>query len=245
MQTLNEYSDLAFAELESLYPTLLSNPSLKLQNCSLESELNHAAQGTGLAFIVMADVFTALPGAPLWSALFFAMLLSLGFGSQIGILEGVMGTLFDIPQLKHFKKQTLSGNKIDYIFICKVYLNIHCYLFSGVACVICCSIGLIFTTGSGEYWLTFFDRYGAFGLTIIAFSEIMAVVYVYGHERFSQDVYNMTGVKPGFYWQVTWRFAAPLVLASVVIATLVSQFLTHPEYSIWNKEKVFKTKGVL
>jgi hypothetical protein len=25
-----------------------------------------AAQGTGLAFIVMADVFTKLPGAPFW-----------------------------------------------------------------------------------------------------------------------------------------------------------------------------------
>ena len=29
-----------------------------LKNCSLEAELDEAAQGTGLAFIVMADVFT-------------------------------------------------------------------------------------------------------------------------------------------------------------------------------------------
>ncbi len=242
---MTEYGDLTFAELESLYPSLLSNPSLNLHNCSLESELNHAAQGTGLAFIVMADVFTALPGAPLWSALFFAMLLSLGFGSQIGILEGVMGTLFDIPQLKHFRKQTLSGKILAIFHMHFHLLYVTDNYFLGIACVICCSIGLIFTTGSGEYWLSFFDRYGAFGLTIIAFSEIMAVVYVYGHERFSQDVFKMTGVKPGFYWQVTWRFAAPLVLSSVVLATLVSQFLTHPNYSIWNQEKVFQTKCVL
>ena len=61
-------------------------------------ELDQAAEGTGLAFIVMADVFTKLPGAPFWSVLFFAMLLSLGLGSQIGILEGFISTLFDMPR---------------------------------------------------------------------------------------------------------------------------------------------------
>ena len=44
------------------------------------------------------------------SVLFFSMLLSLGIGSQIGIMEGMIGTLFDIPQLKHIKKPILTGN---------------------------------------------------------------------------------------------------------------------------------------
>lgn len=52
-----------------------TSSSLGLRNCSLEEELDDAAQGTGLAFIVMADVFTKLPAAPVWSFLFFAMLL--------------------------------------------------------------------------------------------------------------------------------------------------------------------------
>ncbi len=58
----------------------------------------------------MTDVFTMLPGAPLWSFLFFAMLLCLGLGSQIGILEGVMGTFFDMPQFKNYRKVVVSGN---------------------------------------------------------------------------------------------------------------------------------------
>ena len=33
------------------------------------------------------------------SALFFLMLLSLGLGSQIGIIEGLTSTLFDHPKL--------------------------------------------------------------------------------------------------------------------------------------------------
>ena len=80
-----------------------------IRNCSLVKELDDSAQGTGFAFIVMADVFTKIPGAPFWSALFFMMLLSLGLGSQIGILEGVVSTLFDQPSLKHVKKPILVG----------------------------------------------------------------------------------------------------------------------------------------
>ena len=47
-------------------------------------------------------------------------------------------------------------------------------------------IGLVFTTGAGEYWLTLFDSFGATGLTFIAFTELVSVMYVYGHERFSR-----------------------------------------------------------
>ena len=57
----------------------------------------------------MADVFTKLPGSPAWSLLFFSMLLSLGLGSQIGILEGMISTLFEMPQLKNIKKPILTG----------------------------------------------------------------------------------------------------------------------------------------
>ncbi len=58
-------------------------------------------------------------------------------------------------------------------------------MFSGFACLLCATIGIIFTTGAGEYWLTLFDSYGAMGLSLIAFAEIMSVMYVYGHKKFT------------------------------------------------------------
>ena len=175
-------------------------------------ELDDSAQGTGFAFIVMADVFTKIPGAPFWSALFFMMLLSLGFGSQIGILEGVISTLFDQPSLKNVKKPILVG----------------------VVAVTCFCIGLVFTTGSGEYWLTLFDSFGATGLTFIAFTELVSVMYVYGHQRFTRDIHTMTGVRPGPFWQVTWRLVSPAMMGVIILSSLYFMMSHQPTYTAWD-----------
>ena len=70
-------------------------------------------------------------------------------------------------------------------------------LISAISCGICFIFGLVFTTGAGEYWLSLFDRYGAMGLTLIAFIEIVSVMYVYGHKRFTDDIQEMTGHRYG------------------------------------------------
>ena len=38
-----------------------------------------------------------------------------------------------------------------------------------------------------------FPSFGATGLTLIAFFELVSVMYVYGHKRFTDDIENMTG----------------------------------------------------
>ena len=107
--SISEEEYLGLMSSHVLNNTLGETLGHQLRNCSITEELDQAAQGTGLAFIVMADVFTKLPGAPFWSLLFFSMLLSLGIGSQIGILEGFISTLFDMPRFKKVSKPVLSG----------------------------------------------------------------------------------------------------------------------------------------
>jgi len=206
--------DIPYDEYRSAMDGVFKNHAhTQLKNCSLVKELDDSAQGTGFAFIVMADVFTKIPGAPLWSALFFMMLLSLGLGSQIGILEGVMSTLFDQPSLKHIKKPVLVG----------------------CVAAVCFSIGLVFTTGAGEYWLTLFDSFGATGLTFIAFAELLSVMYVYGHEKFTKDIQAMTGVLPGLYWQLMWRYISPTFMATVIMSSTYFMLTNKPVYTAWNK----------
>lgn len=62
-----------------------------------------------MAFIVFTQAIVELPGAPFWAVIFFMMLLSLGIGSQIGILEGMLCTVFDIEILKRISKEYITG----------------------------------------------------------------------------------------------------------------------------------------
>jgi len=213
--------DISSSEYRSAMDGVFRNHAhTNLRNCSLVRELDESAQGTGFAFIVMAEVFTKIPGAPFWSSLFFLMLLSLGLGSQIGILEGVMSTLFDQPSLRHVKKPVLVG----------------------CVSVVCFCVGIIFTTGAGEYWLTLFDTFGATGLTFIAFTELVSVMYVYGHKRFTQDIKNMTGFQPNMYWQVMWRYISPIFMATVIISSVYCMLSDTPTYTAWNRQKAIGEK---
>lgn len=189
--------------------------SLEIEECSLSKQLDNAAEGTGLAFIVITQAIVELPGAPFWAVLFFTMLLSLGLGSQIGILEGMLCTLFDIDIIKRVKKQHVTG----------------------VVCLFCFIVGFIFCTGAGEYWLKMFDSFaGTIGLVVVALMETIAVVYVYGHERFTEDIYQMTGYRPGLYWQLTWRYIGPVIMTAILVSSVVFMVIKNPTYGAWNAQ---------
>ncbi len=54
-----------------------------------------------------------------------------------------------------------------------------------MVCTLSCCIGLLFVTGSGEYWVKIFDSFaGTTGLIFIALLESVAVMYIYGHRKY-------------------------------------------------------------
>ncbi|CAH1717250.1 unnamed protein product [Chironomus riparius] len=184
-----------------------------LQICSLEDNLSKAAEGTGLAFIIFTQAIVELPGSTIWAVLFFTMLLALGLGSQIGMLEGMLCTIFDIDIFKRVRKPILTG----------------------VVCLFCFIVGLIFTTGAGEYWLKMFDSFaGTLGLVVVAFMEMIAVIYVYGHKKFTEDIYQMTGYRPGWYWQLTWRYIGPGLMSILLVASVWGYIKEVPKYKAWD-----------
>uniref|UniRef100_A0A6Q2ZFF1 Transporter n=1 Tax=Esox lucius TaxID=8010 RepID=A0A6Q2ZFF1_ESOLU len=75
---------------------------------------------------------------------------------------------------------------------------------------------------------------GSVPLLIIAFFETIAVVYVYGIRRFSDDLEFMTGRRPNIFWKVCWLVISPLMLLVVLVAYVAVQIQTNPTYPAWN-----------
>ena len=56
---------------------------------------------------------------------------------------------------------------------------------SGVTCLVAFIICLLFAQNSGVYWVTLFDNFaGSVPLLTIGLCEMIAVVYIYGIDRF-------------------------------------------------------------
>ncbi|KAK4025638.1 hypothetical protein OUZ56_014693 [Daphnia magna] len=69
--------------------------SRRLRLCRLATVLDRR-HGAGLVFAVYPEAVARLPIAPLWSILFFVMLLTFGLGTQFTVLETVVTTNVDL-----------------------------------------------------------------------------------------------------------------------------------------------------
>ncbi|CAK6444230.1 unnamed protein product [Pipistrellus nathusii] len=209
----DEYPDV-LTHLNATQPERLAG--LHLESCRLQDFLDKSASGTGLAFIVFTEAILHMPGAPMWAVLFFAMLFTLGLSSMFGNIESVITPLLDMGILpKWVPKEVLTGT----------------------VCLVCFLVATCFTLQSGNYWLEVFDKYAAsLNLIIFAFFEVIGVVYVYGMERFCDDIEWMTGRRPGFYWRVTWKVISPLLLLTFFVAYIVFLVWTTLSYKAWNPQ---------
>uniref|UniRef100_A0A8C9VAU8 Transporter n=1 Tax=Scleropages formosus TaxID=113540 RepID=A0A8C9VAU8_SCLFO len=173
-------------------------------------------EGTGVAFIVFTEAITKMPISLLWSILFFIMLFCLGLSSMFGNIEGVLVPLQDLNAIpKKWPKESITG----------------------IICLVSFLIALIFVQRSGNYWLALFDSFaGSVPLLIIAFCEMVAVVYLYGIDRFSKDIEFMIGHKPNMFWQVTWRVVSPLLVLVIFLFYFVAKISAELTYNVWNPE---------
>ncbi|KAK7462089.1 hypothetical protein BaRGS_00038499, partial [Batillaria attramentaria] len=163
-----------------------------------------ATEGAGLAFVVYPEVVTKLPISQLWAILFFAMLITLGLGTQIATVTTVHTTLLD-----QFPRLLRKGRRSVYLLL---VLALACYL-----------IGLAFCSQGGMYVLQLFDNYAAtYSLLFIGLVECVVLSWVYGTERFFDDIQLMLGKRPGKIWSISWKFIAPAALTVILIFTCVN-----------------------
>ncbi|CAH1266942.1 SLC6A5 [Branchiostoma lanceolatum] len=156
-----------------------------------------ADTGAGLAFVAYPAALARLPISPLWSSLFFVMLLTLGLDSQFAVLEAlVTGIVDEFPRRLRSKKM---------------------FIVLGM-CAIGFLLGLPLVTQGGFYLLQLMDNYsGTFSLLVVAIVECVVVGWVYGCDRFLDDISMMIGCRPCLWWKICWKFLTPLSLLFILI----------------------------
>ncbi|XP_045421897.1 inactive sodium-dependent neutral amino acid transporter B(0)AT3 [Lemur catta] len=204
----------ALAHLNTTQPKRVARLSLKA--CRLEDFLDKSAAGPGLAFIIFTEAIVHMPGAPAWAVLFFGMLFTLGLSSMFGNMEAIISPLLDMGVVPRWvPKEALTG----------------------LACLVCFLLATCFTLQSGNYWLEIFDSFAAsLNLIVLAFLEVIGVIYVYGMKRFCDDIQWMTGRRPGLYWRLSWALASPLLLLTIFVAYIAFLAQKPPSYRAWNPQ---------
>ncbi|XP_008301095.1 sodium-dependent neutral amino acid transporter B(0)AT2-like [Stegastes partitus] len=186
-----------------------------LTDCDLEKEMQAGVEGTGLAFIAFTEAMSLLPGSPFWSALFFLMLLNLGLSTMFGTMEGILAPLTD-----RFK--TLANNKTKFTIF---------------SCIVGFVIGLLFTQRCGNYFVTMFDDYSAtLPLIIVVVFETFSVSWLYGADRFLDDIEAMLGWRPSVIYKYLWKYICLLAMVGLLLATTIRMFIKRPTYKAWNQE---------
>uniref|UniRef100_A0A8C2C4S6 Transporter n=1 Tax=Cyprinus carpio TaxID=7962 RepID=A0A8C2C4S6_CYPCA len=90
------------------------------------------------------------------------------------------------------------------------------------------AVSLMHSEG-GIYVFTLLDHFAAgtsilFGVLI----EAIGISWFYGVDRFSDDIQEMIGQRPGLYWRLCWKFVSPCFLLFMVVVSFAT--FNPPKY---------------
>ena len=158
--------------------------------------------GPALAFVAYPEAVSKMPIPPLWSFLFFFMLLTLGLDSMFTFVETITTAIIDQFSLAKKKHYVVIGT---------------CFI--GYAC------GLSMCTSAGFYMFELLDTTGAsWNILVYALIELVIVAWLYGIDKFCENIKEMEMRIPKimeFYWKACWCFITPILLATLLIVQFV------------------------
>ncbi|XP_034031149.1 sodium- and chloride-dependent GABA transporter 2-like [Thalassophryne amazonica] len=163
-----------------------------------------AQSGPGLAFIAYPRAVAMMPLPQLWAVCFFLMIIMLGLDTQFVSLEALMTSVTDLyPQLIR------RGHRRELLLL--------------FICLVCFLIGLVMVTPGGLYVFQIYDHFSCSGASLLLLSifQSLAIGWVYGAERFSANIKDMTGYSPMTVFTLCWKYFTPAVCTATFVFSLV------------------------
>ncbi|KAL4221691.1 hypothetical protein ACF0H5_019946 [Mactra antiquata] len=156
--------------------------------------------GAGLAFIAYPEALSRLPGAHVWSVLFFVTLALVGIDTQFGTFETASNAVIDLNYDKlHKYRVWISAAVVSLLFL----------------------TGIPIATSGGYYIFMLADWYVAtFNIVFTAFLEVIVMALIYGANRFSSDIEMMTGRRPSLFVRISWCIIIPTFLLGILAAAI-------------------------
>lgn len=179
-----------------------------------------AESGPGLAFIAYPRAVAMMPFPQIWAIFFFIMIILLGLDSEFVGLEALATAISDLyPSFFHIGHR----RKILLLSIC----------------VVSFFIGLVMVTEGGLYIFQLFDYYACSGMTLLLFAFLQSVCigWVYGADRFYDNIEDMIGYRPVPLIKYCLKYVTPVICLGTFIFSLVKytplKFNNVLEYPWW------------
>lgn len=164
-----------------------------------------AQSGPGLAFIAYPRAVAMMPVPQLWAVCFFLMIIMLGLDTQFVSLEALMTSVSDL-----YPNLIRRGHRRELLLL--------------FICIICFLLGLVMVTPGGLYVFQIYDHYSCSGASLLLLSifQSLAIGWIYGAERFSSNIRDMTGYSPLPVFKLCWKYLTPAVCSATFVFSLVS-----------------------
>ncbi|XP_014908198.1 sodium- and chloride-dependent GABA transporter 2-like [Poecilia latipinna] len=179
-----------------------------------------ATSGPGLAFIVYPRAVAMMPMPQVWSVCFFLMIILLGLDSQFVGIECVITSLVD-----HFPSYLHQGYRRELLLLL-------------MSCIFC-MFGFLLVTEGGIYLLQLLDHHVCSGSTllILSFCQSVSIGWVYGADRFNDNIKEMIGYHPFPFMKYCWQYITPLVCFGTFIFSIIKytplKFSNSYVYPLW------------
>ncbi|KAG9340014.1 hypothetical protein JZ751_022125 [Albula glossodonta] len=206
LTTLGSYNDYKYdCYKDCLALCVLSGVVSVFSGFVMFSLLGSFARATGsnemMPFTLYLQVVSALPGAQFWAVVFLLMLFLLTFNNLIMCMDSHVTAVVEMLPCKL--------KRIGRREVLVLVMVVNCILLS-----------LQMVTQEGLKVVHMYENYGLTGLTFIIGLEAVVIGWVYGADRFYDNIEDMIGYRPFPMLKYCWLFAG-------VLSCLVAYFPTE------------------